>query len=87
MMGFRKAIVSGFILDVQSLSDCLRASVSLIVTKAYGSAWQEETVPEEMMADLKKNARGNLPIGGETYGADEFIHGGRIFICRKRSCV
>lgn len=40
----------------------LRALVSLIVTKAYGSAWREETVPEEMMADLKKNARGNLPI-------------------------
>lgn len=35
----------------------LRALVSLIVTKAYGSAWREET-----MADLKKNARGNLPI-------------------------
>lgn len=40
----------------------LRALVSLIVTKAYGSAWREETVPEEMMANLKKNARGNLPI-------------------------
>ena len=40
----------------------LRALVSLIVTKAYGSAWREKTVPEEMMADLKKNARGNLPI-------------------------
>lgn len=40
----------------------LRALVSLIVTKAYGSAWREETVPEEMMANLKKNAKGNLPI-------------------------
>lgn len=44
------------------LERLLRALVSLIVTKAYGSAWREETVPEEMMADLKKNARGNLPI-------------------------
>ena len=40
----------------------LRSLVLFILTKAYGSDWQKETVPDETLDVLKKNAHGNVSL-------------------------
>jgi len=40
----------------------LRSLILFILTKAYGSSWQEETVSEEMLSAIKKRAHGNISL-------------------------
>lgn len=40
----------------------LRSFVLFILTKAYGSNWQRETVPRELLDALKENAHGNVSL-------------------------
>lgn len=40
----------------------MRSLVLFILTKAYGSNWQKETVSEELLSVLKENAHGNVSL-------------------------
>lgn len=40
----------------------LRSLVLFILTKAYGSNWQRETVSKELLSVLKENAHGNISL-------------------------
>lgn len=40
----------------------LRQLILLVLTKAYGKSWTDETIPEGMMKKLKENSKGNLNL-------------------------
>lgn len=59
---------------------CLRQLILLVVTKAFGNAWIQETISEDTRNELKERARGNLTLTGaleqlDLYQMEEYLFG------------
>ena len=50
----------------------LRSLILFILTKAYGSNWQKETVSKELLSVLKENAHGNVSLNETLENMDLF---------------
>lgn len=48
----------------------LRQLILLVLTKAYGKSWIDETIAEDMLSKLKENARGNITLNSALENMD-----------------
>lgn len=60
----------------------LRQLILLVLTKAYGKSWTDETISEEMMDKIKENAKGNFKLNSVLENMDlatleEYLFGKR----------
>lgn len=60
----------------------LRQLILLVLTKSYGSAWRNETIPEKTMNELKATAKGNLTLTDtleqfDLFQMEQFLFGKR----------
>lgn len=62
----------------------MRQLILLVLTKAFGTAWRNETVPEDMLKSLKQNAHGNISLSDTLEQMD--LATLEQFLFEKREC-